>query len=297
MPRKSTGTKVWPYIPLLLGGTAGGVFLAYVVLNWGYYGLPLEDRLGDPRHGALRSSGRHGLTYAVLGTTLIVLNLGYLLRKQFGTIPWLGTLRTWMRFHVLTGLVGPALILLHTAFVSTSTLGGLALSAMLIVVVTGLVGRYIYTHVPRSYRGRELELEEVRQRLAQHKQNLQAFGVAPAGLGIDEGPLSVPKESKAILPALVHLVTGDREWHRQLRVLERRYRQEDRPDTEQAAVLDLLRRLCRERQWLIRYHELRGLMSSWRFFHRWLAIVLLLAVTLHVVLAAWFGNLWILQPG
>jgi len=151
--------------------------------------------------------------------------------------------------------------------------------------------------VPRSYRGRELELEEVRQRLAQQKQDLQAFGVDPEGLGIDASPLPAPGGSHAILPALIHLATGDREWHRQLRLLERRFRQENRPDTERAAVLDLLRRLCRERQWLIRYHELRGLMSSWRFFHRWLAIVLLLAVTLHVVLAVWFGNLWILQKG
>jgi hypothetical protein len=278
-----------------VGVAAAGGFLIYLALHWGYYGLPVGERPEHPRHGALRASGQFGLTYAVAGTTLIVLNLGYLIRKRLSRFDWLGELRTWMRFHVLTGLVGPALIVLHTTLVSTSALGGLALSALLVVVVTGIIGRYIYTHVPRSYQGRELELEEVRQRLVQHEQNLRSLGLDPAGLGLDHSPTTATRQSQGVFPALLHLVSGDRAWHRQLREAERRYRRGAQPGAETAAALDLLRRLCRERQWLIRYHELRGLMSSWRFFHRWLAIVLLLTVALHVVLAVRFGNLWMFR--
>jgi len=297
MTRRLSETGIRPYLPLLLGVAALTTFMLYLTWNWGYYGLPPDERLFDARHHELRSSGSKGLSYGVVGTGMIVLSLGYLLRKRLGDSPWLGSLRSWMRLHVLTGLVGPALILLHTTLVSTSALGGLAATALLIVVATGIVGRYIYTHVPRSYRGRELELEEVRQRLARDKQKLQALGVDPVELGIEEDTLPSSREGGAVLPALIHLVTGDWKRRRCLRLLEHHHQRESRPAPEQAAVLGLLRRLCRERQWLVRYHEVRGLMRSWRFLHRWLAIVLFLAVTLHILLAVWFGDLWTLKRG
>ena len=58
-------------------------------------------------------------------------------------------------------------------------------------------------------------------------------------------------------------------------------------------LLMLMRRLFRERQWLVRYRELRNLIGAWRFFHRWLAIVMLAAIFFHIVIAVDFGDLWI----
>ncbi len=59
-------------------------------------------------------------------------------------------------------------------------------------------------------------------------------------------------------------------------------------------ILGLLKQFCRERSWLLRYHELRGLLGSWRFFHRWLAIVMLAVAAFHIGLAIRYGDLWII---
>jgi hypothetical protein len=66
----------------------------------------------------------------------------------------------------------------------------------------------------------------------------------------------------------------------------------DTPTLKGAArkVLPLVKDYCIHWQWLIRYHELRGLISSWRFFHRWLAVLMLCVVICHIVVGIRFGG-------
>jgi hypothetical protein len=61
-------------------------------------------------------------------------------------------------------------------------------------------------------------------------------------------------------------------------------------------IMPLALRYYKELQWLNRFQELRGLMGSWRFFHRWLAILMVSAVIFHVLVAATMGNLWLFDP-
>lgn len=58
-----------------------------------------------------------------------------------------GPTRLWLQIHVVAGLVGPYLILLHTAFRFRGLAGVLTL-LMLVVVLSGCVGRYAYTAAP-----------------------------------------------------------------------------------------------------------------------------------------------------
>ena len=41
---------------------------------------------------------------------------------------------------------------------------------------------------------------------------------------------------------------------------------------------------------LTHFDEVRGLLSSWRWFHRWLALLLVLLTVLHVLTATRFGG-------
>ena len=50
-----------------------------------------------------------------------------------------------------------------------------------------------------------------------------------------------------------------------------------------------------ERDSIARFTELRTLMGSWRFLHRWLAIVMLMLAAVHIALAVLFGDLWIVE--
>jgi hypothetical protein len=49
-----------------------------------------------------------------------------------------------MQVHVFAGLVGPYLVLLHTAFEFQGLAGVLTL-IMLVVLMSGILGRYVYT--------------------------------------------------------------------------------------------------------------------------------------------------------
>jgi cytochrome b561 len=59
---------------------------------------------------------------------------------------------SWLRFHIVTGLVGPYMVLLHTTM-RFSGLAGLAMLLTVVVVVSGAVGRYLYTATPRTVDG------------------------------------------------------------------------------------------------------------------------------------------------
>ncbi|MEW6743410.1 MAG: hypothetical protein AB1486_11690, partial [Planctomycetota bacterium] len=65
-----------------------------------------------------------------------------------------------------------------------------------------------------------------------------------------------------------------------------------------AAVQHSLRRALREQLWAARYQELAQLMRSWRFLHRWLALLMLATALTHVIFAIWYADLrWFWEPG
>lgn len=93
-----------------------------------------------------------GLAGHVLGITGFLLmafaQAGHTWRKKVTREGW-GPLRHWMQGHVFAGLVGPYLVLLHSAFRFRGLAGVLALM-VLVVVASGVAGRFAYTAVPKG---------------------------------------------------------------------------------------------------------------------------------------------------
>ncbi len=79
----------------------------------------------------------------------------YTLRKRSRSARW-GKMASWLEFHIFTGLVGPYMVLLHASW-KYNGLAGIVTLLTLIVVLSGFVGRYIYTAVPRTADGIEIE--------------------------------------------------------------------------------------------------------------------------------------------
>src|SRR3712207_126245 len=92
-----------------------------------------------------------GLVGHVLGITgfllMVFAETAYTWRKKV-TREGYGPMRHWLQAHVFAGLVGPYLVLLHTAFEFRGLAGVLSL-LVLVVVASGLVGRFTYTAVPK----------------------------------------------------------------------------------------------------------------------------------------------------
>jgi hypothetical protein len=279
-------------------------WLGLVVCGWilyslwpdrGYYVLPAAARPLYAHHALLRSSGRWGLSFGMGGTLLLFLNLTYLVRKRLISIAWLGSLRSWMAFHVFTGLVGGSLVVFHSTLLPRSALGILGFVSVWVVVLTGLVGRYFYAHTPRSLEGRELEIDEIRGRLEGYRAQLAQLGVG--GTFFSPLPATTGSSDKSFVGAVLSLMAGDRETRRELSRVRSSVRQSAGLRPHARAIVSLAQRYHTERQWLARYHELRGLMGRWRFLHRWFAIVLLVMAAFHIAVSVRLGNLWFLNGG
>ncbi len=96
----------------------------------------------------------HGL--GILGFVLMLMTETlYSLRKRMRTVRF-GRMSMWLRFHIFTGLVGPYMVLLHTSW-KFNGLAGVTTLLTVIIVISGFVGRYIYTRIPRTADGNVIE--------------------------------------------------------------------------------------------------------------------------------------------
>ena len=97
-----------------------------------------------------------GLSLGVVGFVMMLMTeILYSLRKRSRLARW-GRMSDWLRFHIVTGLVGPYMVLLHTSW-KFNGLAGVITLFTIVIVVSGFIGRYIYTRIPRTADGLEID--------------------------------------------------------------------------------------------------------------------------------------------
>ncbi|MDF1800555.1 MAG: NAD(P)-binding domain-containing protein [Planctomycetota bacterium] len=282
-PGPSTGAR--PTLKLLTRAVLVASFLAVPAFLWvqrDYYGLATDDRPLHALHDLLRPGAGLGLGAGLLGLGLVLVNLAYLARRLAPPGLRLGSLTSWMRSHIFTGLMAPLIVLLHAGLAPRQTVGGHALWALCVLVVTGAIGRYFYAFLPRAANGRELALGEVKDLLGEEAQG--ATDGARRELATEAMELVRERQWGGSLAARFAAVVGVR---RDLRRFEARVRARCGDEAEDLVVLA---RLAYRRALLVAHLEdLRGLVSAWRYLHRWVAFLMVVLTVLHVVHATAFG--------
>lgn len=162
----------------IIVGTAVLVLLAFNGYN--YYSLPLEERFFSPAHANLKPSGALGHGFGIVGSLMMILGvLVYMIRKRSKKLFTFGYLKHWLELHIFLCTVGPILVLYHTAF----KFGGIvsvSFWSMVLVVLSGVVGRFIYIQIPRTIQGREIDIRDlisVREELASKLKQEMIFDV------------------------------------------------------------------------------------------------------------------------
>jgi hypothetical protein len=135
----------WVFLALVSGLTASVVFLAWLV------------RRGDFYEAGSEFGYNLGLVGGLMMTTLLI----YSLRKRFFAHDRLGGMESWFKYHMFVGITSPILILFHSTFKTASVNGAFALYSMLLVGLSGVVGRFIYRHIHQGLYGRQLTLSDV----------------------------------------------------------------------------------------------------------------------------------------
>lgn len=111
-----------------------------------------------------RASSIFGHSIGVVGFLLMLATESlYSLRKRWDRLRW-GRMSRWLAVHIYMGIVGPYMVLLHSAW-QFRGLAGLAMLLTVVVVCSGFVGRYIYTTVHHSLAGAELAEDQIRTEL------------------------------------------------------------------------------------------------------------------------------------
>ena len=290
-PLVEQGTDLSRSLAVVLLLALATLLLAVVFAK--YYRLDSAARVASPFHELLRPSGAIGLASGAGAVLLILANLAYLARRarRFAWIP--GSLRAWMTAHVATGICALLLVLVHSAMDPRNTVGGHAFIALAILVVTGAIGRYFYSFVPRAANGRELVLDEVKAQLA-----------SLSGEWDRQSPAFAER-----VRAEIQRLTADAAWrgsfprrvlglltsHRRLRASLSRLRREAAragiSRDQVASLLSLAGRAQRASLMAAHYEDLRAILASWRYLHRWVALAMVLLAAVHVYTAWRFGSL------
>jgi hypothetical protein len=191
-------------------------------------------------------------------------------------------MRTWLQFHIFTGIVGPYLVLLHTAF-EFRGLAGIVTLMMVVVVLSGFVGRYIYTAVPRTPEGMVVAIEELEKALADSENELQELSPNEAPAILQE--FGKPSEGMGIVFGRTFL-----QW-RANRIWRRRLRNIDAEAREQLLRIDALRKHRNDLVVQVRSAEIaRRMLSVWHSVHIPIGISLFIAAFVHIAAALYYAT-------
>ena len=123
----------------------------------GLIGLLLLLWLGFLVHRSSQFAGSlRGGVLGVSGALLMLVPLAYLIIKRITPLKKVVTqrvsMRTLLTWHIYAGILGPILAILHTGHKFESSLGIALTAMMLLVAVSGFVGRYLMSQFSQSVR-------------------------------------------------------------------------------------------------------------------------------------------------
>jgi cytochrome b561 len=270
------------FIAMVLGLVLISITVGLAYRGWSFYRLSIEDRVEHPEFRALRPSGVLGNGYGYAAAMLVVMNLSYLIRRRFGNAS-MGSMRTWLDVHVFTGLLAASLVSFHSAFQLRTPIASVSAASLGTVVMTGLLGRFLYALGPGGVRERlaaaldaiEHELPGARSALSDAIAQRPGPSV-PANASLLRCLLAIPswlRIARTRREIFATLLPPRRKRSRELRRAIRKLYAASAADARASGVAALLR--------------------SWRALHRFFALLMLSAVFLHAGVAWYYGYRWI----
>ena len=263
-----------------------------------YYLGPMAARVRNPLHPWLKPSGYIGQSAGLLALALFLFLWLYPLRKKFRWLAFTGAIARWLDAHVVAALGLPLLVAVHAAWHFRGVIG-LGFWSMMLVWLSGLVGRYLYARIPRSRAGVELTLDEIAARRDGLLQQMSLHsGLDRATIETALQPAVRTTRRTGIWGTLVRMVADDfarRATERRLRrALEARGRQHGRLDkTAIRMVLVLARQEVKLEQQVRMLDATHAIFRYWHVLHRPVAVAALVAVLVHVVVVVALGATWL----
>ena len=260
------------------------IYLSYK--GYSYYSTPLEERFYHPDHENFKAGGLYGHGLGIVGTFLMAFGVVmYLIRKRSKSLARFGRLKYWLEFHIFLCTWGPVMILFHTAF-KFGGIVSIAFWSMVAVVLSGVIGRYIYIQIPRSIEGRELNLNEI--------QNMKAniHSLITNSYQLNEVSQSAILTSVNVQSQGGFLTRFFNE-RKQLSGIRRLLKQNNLRRRDIRKVLGLVKQEMTINTRIERLETMHQLFKYWHVAHLPFAIIMLVIVVVHVAITLAFGYTWI----
>jgi hypothetical protein len=249
--------------------------ITYYIASTGYsyYSLPIEERFYHERYSWFKPSGLLGHTLGVIGTFLITFGVFiYIARKRYGFLSKLIRLKYLLEFHIFLCTLGPILILFHTTF-KFGGIVAIAFWSMVAVVLSGVIGRFIYIQIPRSIEGRELSIQDI-----QNKRN--DF----------EGKI---RNNKSINSETLDLILSNSEnqkWgiktyfinNAKIKQIKKNLKNSGLTKGEKAGIVEMAKEEMSLASKIGRLEQMQKLFKYWHVVHMPFAIIMLIIVLIHI---------------
>lgn len=269
------------------------LFLGMAFAGWDYYGLSSLERLKHPAHKLLKPAGPWGHGVGIVATLFMLSNFLYSARKRFELLKGWGSIRRWLTFHQFVGVMSPIAIAFHATFKSNNLLATATSVSVAVVVLTGLLGRFIYGLIP-SRDGRQSELNELQARWTRLKEQAHALlANATDALQVQTAleEATAPVGNTSLAGFLITRPIEAMATRRMLRRLRPLFPSEDTFEDFGHAY----RRLRTLRSQVGFYGRLKRLMQVWRIFHVVLAVALVFMIAAHIAVSLYLGYFWVFQ--
>jgi hypothetical protein len=288
------------------------VTLLLGINGYDYYSTSLEDRpfliengkqvytesgepVKNPKHLSLKPSGDWGHGLGIIGTFMMVIGVSvYMIRKRYGRFFNFGYLKHWLEFHIFLCSVGPVLVLYHTAF----KFGGIvsvSFWSMVLVVLSGVVGRFIYLQIPRTIQGHELSVNEINEMMEKMAIKIRSvLSEDSSTLSEFERIASADRyKSFNLLNAVGFFIQDFFNKRRVIKLFKRRLILLGIDKTEKKELINAANSEILFARKIALLRTSQKLFNLWHIFHLPFAITMFVIMVIHVIVTIIFGYKWI----
>jgi len=250
-------------VAIVIGVTAYLIYTGY-----DYYSLPIEERFYHEKYDWFKPSGTFGHGLGILGTLMIVVGVFlYIARKQYGLMAQWIRIKYMLEFHIFLCTLGPILVVFHTTF-KFNGIVSISFWSMVLVVLSGVIGRFIYIRIPRSESGEELEFVEVENLHKRLQAQLQKSGLTQLSSGTP-----------------IH-ISG-------LRFVRKMIKGSLLPKNEKKELWKLAKEEYLIQRRLKNLKLMKKLFAYWHVAHKPFALIMFIILVVHVIVTLALGYKWI----
>lgn len=245
-------------------------YLSYI--GYSFYTLPIEERFYHPQYDWFKPSGIFGHGLGIVGTLLIAFGVFiYIARKKYGFLARFIRIKYLLEFHIFLCTLGPIMVLFHTSF-KFGGIVSIAFWSMVAVVLSGVIGRFIYIQIPRNIEGQELDLANLAE---MHDELIVKLSETNVFSDLEIQSLKT-SESKTKLSDAKRLLKS-----------------KNVSSSTQKEVIAILKKEKTLATRIGRLSQMQKLFKYWHVAHKPFALIMLIIVIVHIGVTWFFGYKWI----